>query len=220
MVQRIKHKHKITKGSDVQAIDVEAGSSRVPAASSVPTEAPRVSEVPITSADVDSGAGVTLAVIQSEEPSTIFVAGREYVISPGDATTVQETTDDGDITADPRIQGSADDLPDQGVQDSASDILKAVSADEDKTIIAQDVSADDSTSLNATLSADMGALAADVDFPSVPIFADSNATIGTSSLDKGKAKLVEEDTLTKKMSRRQMEEDRLGEEAAKRLHDD
>ena len=39
-----------------------------------------------------------------------------------------------------------------------------------------------------------------------------------SSIDKGKAKIIEADIPSRKRSRRQMEEDRLGEEAAQRLY--
>lgn len=98
LFQRRKHKHRLTKSSEVQALDVEGGSSSVSAASSIPAKGVRISDVPSASADVggsldvDSAAGVTPDVVQSEEPSTVFVAGREYVISPGDATTVQKTT--------------------------------------------------------------------------------------------------------------------------------
>lgn len=48
----------------------------------------------------------------------------------------------------------------------------------------------------------------------------STEQVTGSSSDKGKAKVVEEDLPSRKRSRRQMEEDRLGEEAAKRLYDD
>lgn len=41
-----------------------------------------------------------------------------------------------------------------------------------------------------------------------------------SVVDKGKAKVVAEDIPSRKRTRKQMEEERLGEEAAKRLHDD
>ncbi|PWA68461.1 SGNH hydrolase-type esterase domain-containing protein [Artemisia annua] len=54
----------------------------------------------------------------------------------------------------------------------------------------------------------------------VSIAADTTTTVASSVLDKGKAKVVKEDIPSKKRTRRQMEEDRLGEEAAKLLHDD
>ncbi|PWA96179.1 reverse transcriptase domain-containing protein [Artemisia annua] len=54
----------------------------------------------------------------------------------------------------------------------------------------------------------------------VSIAADPTAIVASSVLYKGKAKVVEEDVPSKKRTRRQMEEDRLGEEAAKLLHDD
>lgn len=54
----------------------------------------------------------------------------------------------------------------------------------------------------------------------VSIFADPTTAVAPSVIDKGKAKVVAEDIPSKKRTKRQMEEDKLGEEAAKRLHDD
>jgi hypothetical protein len=56
--------------------------------------------------------------------------------------------------------------------------------------------------------------------PSTDVSADNTTVVCTSSMDKGKAKIVEEDIPFRRWSRRQMEEDRLGEEAAQRLHKD
>lgn len=76
-----------------------------------------------------------------------------------------------------------------------------------------------SPSSDTISSADQGAHIADVAHvvsadPSTEVFAEDNPVDNTSSLDKGKAKVVEEAISSRKRSRRQMEEDRLGEEAA------
>jgi hypothetical protein len=82
-----------------------------------------------------------------------------------------------------------------------------------------------SPSVDNTSSADQGAHIADpahaisVD-PSTDVSADHTPADNTYSFDKGKAKVVEEDIPSRKRSRRQMEEDRLGEEAAQILHKD
>ncbi|PWA49124.1 ARM repeat superfamily protein [Artemisia annua] len=54
----------------------------------------------------------------------------------------------------------------------------------------------------------------------VSIAADTTTAVASSVLEKGKGKVVEEDLTSNKRTRRQMEEDRLGEEAAQLLHDD
>jgi uncharacterized protein (DUF2384 family) len=54
----------------------------------------------------------------------------------------------------------------------------------------------------------------------VPTSADVSTVAASSVVDKGKAKVVAEDIPSRKRTRRQLEEERLGEEAAKRLHDD
>jgi hypothetical protein len=72
MVQRRKHRHRLTKSSKVLVLDVEAGSSSVPAVSSIPAEVVR------SLADVSTVQDTT-----SEVYTTIFVVGREYVISFG-----------------------------------------------------------------------------------------------------------------------------------------
>lgn len=116
----------------------------MPAASSVPDEVVR------SSAEVSPVQDTV-----SDVYTIVFVAGREYVISPRDATTVQDTngatniefspspvSTDGDITPDPHTKGSAVDFLDQGGKDSAIDTLKAVSVVGNETVVPQDNFAD------------------------------------------------------------------------------
>ena len=78
-----------------------------------------------------------------------------------------------------------------------------------------------SHSADAVSTIDMGVPAVGhAPLPIVSTSADPTTAVAPSVIDKGKAKVVAEDIPSKKRTRRQMEEDRLGEEAAKRLHDD
>nr|GFC73003.1 SGNH hydrolase-type esterase domain-containing protein [Tanacetum cinerariifolium] len=70
-----------------------------------------------------------------------------------------------------------------------------------------------------TFAVPTGASAVPTGSPSVPADVLSSVTPG-SVLSKGKSLMVEEDIPVKARTFKQMEEDRLGEEAAKRLHDE
>jgi hypothetical protein len=71
----------------------------------------------------------------------------------------------------------------------------------------------------STIDMDVPAVA-NTPLPSVSTSTDPTTAVAPSVIDKGKAKVVAEDIPSNKITIRQMEEDRLGEEAAKRLHAD
>nr|GEX21981.1 JmjC domain-containing protein [Tanacetum cinerariifolium] len=72
--------------------------------------------------------------------------------------------------------------------------------------------------LPGTSTVPTAALGVPTDSPNVPAADSPNVPAGVSS--KGKSLMVEEDILVKVRTFRKMKEDRLGEEAAKRLHDE
>ena len=91
--------------------------------------------------DVYSDTGVSLDVVQSEVPSTMFVSGSVFVVSsdspnvaiqaPGVSPTAINLTLSpyqvfvvGDTTTDPHTKGSAYDSLDQGGKDSAVDTME------------------------------------------------------------------------------------------------
>jgi hypothetical protein len=77
------------------------------------------------SADVDmsgvSAEKVTVGVHTSVD--TFFVAGKVYVVSPSNDTSVQEHTTDGDTPAAPYTRGSADITIETDVQDLTTDSM-------------------------------------------------------------------------------------------------
>ncbi|PWA49287.1 ribonuclease H-like domain-containing protein [Artemisia annua] len=98
----------------------------------------------------------------------------------------------------------------------------------DESLVAKHVTVEAHTSVETLFTADEEHMVSSSTDPSVPAHTsheDTDATPYTrrsadTPIASGKAKVVEEDIPSKKRTRRQMEEDRLGEEAKKLLHDD